>query len=311
MRMAATLPHQVDACAMKIEAEATCCDEIQRSKSDSSDRARTVLTADQACEIFASKHHHGFVSLHMASVRLSLKYGVSAKAIRDIWTGRSWLRATHHLWDEKVRPEQKVIGRPKGRKDSKPRAKTAKALTVTESFNLDTSDCALMIANNAAASHEGIINYMARPTETSPLPCIQPEPFNGRFLSSYDPFINFNPSQNVLKTSEALRICNPHLLANQSLAIAKFLASASSYPCPLPPTPPSAPPTTAQLLQLLGPTRATLELFSAPMFPPQALAHLLARRAMLAAAAAAAADPASSFHFPMSLRGLPGPNSLY
>ena len=84
---------------------------------------RIVLTRDQAREIFLAKHEafHKFNTLHGTSTVLSAKYDVSAKAIRDIWKGRSWLEATFDLWDVDKRPAKKAKGRPKGRKDSKPR----------------------------------------------------------------------------------------------------------------------------------------------------------------------------------------------
>jgi hypothetical protein len=47
-------------------------------------------------------------------------YGVSEKAIRDIWNGRTWSRETWHL--DTSRPlHLKLTGRPKGCRDSKPR----------------------------------------------------------------------------------------------------------------------------------------------------------------------------------------------
>ena len=82
---------------------------------------RLVLTIDQVKDIFKLKDCHGHATLHSASVSIGRQYHVSSKAIRDIWNGRSWLEVTFELWDEKTRPARKIIGRPKGRKDSKPR----------------------------------------------------------------------------------------------------------------------------------------------------------------------------------------------
>ena len=96
------------------------------SKSDAlsnakSSRSRMVLSNEQAREIFTLKGNHGFSSSHSASLHLASKYNVSSKAIRDIWKGRSWLEATFNLWEIKDRPPKRTLGRPKGRKDSKPR----------------------------------------------------------------------------------------------------------------------------------------------------------------------------------------------
>ena len=85
------------------------------------ERPRIVLTDAQAREIFQLQTDHGYPSLHAASIEFSRRYKVSPKAIRDIWNGRSWLEATSSLWNPADRPPKRTIGRPKGRKDSKPR----------------------------------------------------------------------------------------------------------------------------------------------------------------------------------------------
>ena len=104
-----------------------------------SKRPRTVLTSMVAREIFQVKATHGFASTHSASQRLASKYGVSPKAIRDIWIGRSWLEATYDLWSVEDRPTRRIIGRPKGKKDSKPRKTLLKQLSPTEGSNTSLS----------------------------------------------------------------------------------------------------------------------------------------------------------------------------
>jgi hypothetical protein len=92
-------------------------------------RSRAILTHAQARDIFLLKADIEFANVHAASLRIAKQYNVGAKAIRDIWIGRSWLEATFDLWEAKERPPRKIIGRPKGRKDSRPRQmKTAKKL---------------------------------------------------------------------------------------------------------------------------------------------------------------------------------------
>jgi hypothetical protein len=111
-------------------------------------RKRAVLTNQQAAEIFQlrlsfgildSTRQHLFTS---RSAQVSKMYGVSPKAVRDIWNMRTWRHATKHLWTEQdclregdkplvTKPEQihtipndlasRIVGRPKGAKDSKPR----------------------------------------------------------------------------------------------------------------------------------------------------------------------------------------------
>jgi hypothetical protein len=56
----------------------------------------------------------------ISATKLAGKYGVSEKAIRDIWQGRTWDRETWHL--DTTRPRiEKQRGRPRGSKDRKPR----------------------------------------------------------------------------------------------------------------------------------------------------------------------------------------------
>jgi hypothetical protein len=116
------------------------------AKCESNERPRIVLTSKIARDIFQIKATHGFASLHRASLRLASKYGVSSKAIRDIWKGRSWLDATYDLWNDADRPARKIIGRPKGKKDSKPRVRGSKLFRDSESPPpLDTAE--LLLSN--------------------------------------------------------------------------------------------------------------------------------------------------------------------
>jgi hypothetical protein len=77
-------------------------------------RARARLTKYQAVSIFQSK------SSAASAARMAVSYGVSEKAIRDIWKRRTWARETLHL-DPSQSHQQKTVGRPKGSRDSKPR----------------------------------------------------------------------------------------------------------------------------------------------------------------------------------------------
>ena len=101
----------------------SCILELPDQKSDSMGRQKSILNRRYAREIFQLKLVHGCASLHGASIDLARKYGVSPKAIRDIWKGRSWLDATYDLWEDADRPQRKIMGRPKGRKDDKPRVR--------------------------------------------------------------------------------------------------------------------------------------------------------------------------------------------
>ena len=99
---------------------------------------RGKLTAEDALDIFRVKE-----SMISAS-NLSKKYGVTEKAVRDIWTGRTWLRETSCL-DASRSLQPKKMGRPLGRKDAKPRKQRIARLPhpsheTTDSFSLYRSE---------------------------------------------------------------------------------------------------------------------------------------------------------------------------
>ena len=56
--------------------------------------SKVVLNDAIAVEIYSAKHGK---SRHDAQ-RLAMRYGVTAKTIRDIWRRRTWTRSTRHLW---------------------------------------------------------------------------------------------------------------------------------------------------------------------------------------------------------------------
>ena len=80
-------------------------------------KPRAVLNEQQAVEIF----HVKLAASCPSAVRIAALFGISEKAVRDIWKGRTWSRETHHL--DPARPMQikKACGRPRGAKDSRPR----------------------------------------------------------------------------------------------------------------------------------------------------------------------------------------------
>ena len=58
------------------------------------EQVRSRLSADQAIHIFS---HRSTKNKHTATL-LAAEYGISPKAIRDIWARRSWSRATRPYW---------------------------------------------------------------------------------------------------------------------------------------------------------------------------------------------------------------------
>ena len=131
-----------------------------------------MLTDDQAAEIFnlrvpftdstSATRDRVFTS---RSIVVSRIYGVSPKAVRDIWNKRTWRHATRALWTEadefqhaknlkagsegsllraatKKTPSLRSVGRPRGSKDSKPR-RPRRPRSMGAGFVEDEKSCAL------------------------------------------------------------------------------------------------------------------------------------------------------------------------
>ena len=58
--------------------------------------ALTIPTSFKSCLQVASKKTKG------ESAKLALRYGVSAKTIRDVWNKKTWADATSHLWKKEL-----------------------------------------------------------------------------------------------------------------------------------------------------------------------------------------------------------------
>jgi hypothetical protein len=63
--------------------------------------SKMILSRDGAVKIFLHKYTvRGYSSLSSKSIALAATHGISAKTVRDIWCGRSWLDATYDLWQQ-------------------------------------------------------------------------------------------------------------------------------------------------------------------------------------------------------------------
>ena len=91
-------------------------------------RTRAKLTEYDALNIY---HCKGRI---ISAAAISKLYGVSEKAVRDIWTGRTWSKETWHL-DESRPFSAKKMGRPFGCKDAQPR-KSRSLRTIPESSTI-------------------------------------------------------------------------------------------------------------------------------------------------------------------------------
>ena len=108
--------------------------------------ARNVLRIGQVLEIFKrkmcddvrsadGKTQHSLPDAN----KVGKEFGVSAKAVRDIWTSRTWYRETLPL--DPARPDaqerlSKQVGRPKGSKDRKPRRQRETAIIANTPISL-------------------------------------------------------------------------------------------------------------------------------------------------------------------------------
>ena len=86
---------------------------------------RQQLSGKEAVEIFQMRPRSGKDKPLRRGSKLLCKtiapeYGVSAKTIRDIWSGRTWLNATEHLWTE----EEKIYRKPSMHTESRESSKT-------------------------------------------------------------------------------------------------------------------------------------------------------------------------------------------
>mmetsp|Transcript_66021 Transcript_66021/g.176901 ORF Transcript_66021/g.176901 Transcript_66021/m.176901 type:complete len:231 (+) Transcript_66021:159-851(+) len=74
---------------------------------------RCVLSEQQVKDIFRLKNTHGHKNRHAASVVLGGQYHVSSKTIRDIWSGRCWMKTTAEFWSEEELSGRFSRGQPR------------------------------------------------------------------------------------------------------------------------------------------------------------------------------------------------------
>ncbi len=82
-------------------------------------KTRAKLSQAEVIAIFQFKK----VYPKSSAAKIAKLYRISEKAVRDIWTGRTWTNETWHLDTSRILC-QRNIGRPKGCRDSKPRVST-------------------------------------------------------------------------------------------------------------------------------------------------------------------------------------------
>ena len=82
-------------------------------------RKRSRLSEAQVVEIFLSK------ATKLGATKICVRFGISEKAVRDIWTGRTWAKETMHLVRMRQTVETRTIGRPIDGAGKRPRNRKA------------------------------------------------------------------------------------------------------------------------------------------------------------------------------------------
>jgi hypothetical protein len=117
-------------------------------------KPRAVLIESQVVAIFQIK------ATNSSATSVARAYGVSEKAVRDIWTARTWAAETWHLDTSRVL-KMKKAGRPMGRRDSKPRR--------TKCGSRFEKDAACETSSILEAAQDGCESTCMRPAHASNL----------------------------------------------------------------------------------------------------------------------------------------------
>ena len=113
-------------------------------------RQRNRLTKDQVLQIFRRKFVLSLPLQHVKTSSVAKEFGVSAKAIRDIWIGRTWYKDTFHLDPYRADALERLrrqVGRPKGSRDLKPRKRKENSHPLYTVACLPSSDSVASIQN--------------------------------------------------------------------------------------------------------------------------------------------------------------------
>jgi len=108
------LRQAVDSFATTARSQPASSNDARKFKPSSSKRQQ--LTAEEAAEIYSMRpvvEGKGKRPKRGSMIRcktIAPKYGVSAKTIRDIWRGRTWIEATRHLWTSEEKQRRAVNG---------------------------------------------------------------------------------------------------------------------------------------------------------------------------------------------------------
>ena len=128
----------------------------------SASKPRARLSVVQVLTIFQAKDSAS------TAAKLGAVYGVSEKAVRDIWSGRTWSRET---WNsDSSRPLQlKRVGRPIGCKDKQPRKKRVNNHDeLSRLFGIRQGAVLVECIDDSAAWHRSTATWQAHSTPRHP-----------------------------------------------------------------------------------------------------------------------------------------------
>ena len=122
----------------------------------SASKPRATLSVAQAITIFRDR------ASSISAAEIATCYGVTEKAVRDIWKGRTWSKETGHLDTSRTR-QSKPVGRPKGRKDLKPRKKRS-----TVQYRCKLPSCDESPVQVSSSQHNGMYSMPVQAYEQGP-----------------------------------------------------------------------------------------------------------------------------------------------
>ena len=114
---------------------------------------RAILTSEKAIEIFKCSIFQTRLSSKKPSAAcVGREYGVSEKAVRDIWSARTWYDETLHLDPQRPARKRNPPGRPLGKRDSKQRRRNPSTCNVTPKMRPIEEQKMVSVANDNGLS---------------------------------------------------------------------------------------------------------------------------------------------------------------
>ena len=162
---------------------------------------RQQLTAEEAAEIYRMRpvvEGKGKRPKRGSMIRcktIAPKYGVSAKTIRDIWRGRTWIEATRHLWTSEEKQRRAVNGDENSDSDLEDES----TITRVTGHGCSMSNLQGMIPHSSACSYTLPANCPAVQFSPAPWPLQSPP-----MMTSSWP----NPLSTLQNTSSSIAGCD-------------------------------------------------------------------------------------------------------